>query len=217
MGKATNLIIFVAGAVLGSLVTYKYLKTKYEYIAQEEEIDLDSVKEAFSKSNTVESETEEVPIKNISSLKEKPNLNDVASKYTNILHKLNYTNYSNAEEIPVPVPFENEDCVELDEPEVIPPDEFGEFEDYDKISLTYYSDYVLADENDDLVEDIENTVGAESLETFGEWEDDSVFVRNDRLKAYFEILLDQRKYSDVLKTKPPTAPPRPERKPHEVD
>ena len=49
---------------------------------------------------------------------------------------------------------------------------------------------------------MDNVVGLESLTHFGEFEDDSVFVRNDRLKCDYEILLDQRTYSDVMKQRP---------------
>ena len=48
------------------------------------------------------------------------------------------------------------------------------------------------------VEDVDNVVGEESLNCFGKYEDDSVFVRNDVLKADYEILLDERNYSDVV-------------------
>ena len=68
-------------------------------------------------------------------------------------------------------------------PYVIAPEEFGEEYEYDTISLTYYSDRVLTDDDDEIVEDVEDVVGFESLESFGEYEDDSVFVRNDRLKC----------------------------------
>ena len=87
-------------------------------------------------------------------------------------------------------------------PYVISPEEFGEFEDYERISLSYYADQILADEDDEKVEDVDNVVGLESLAHFGEYEDDSVFVRNDRLKCDYEILLDQRTYSDVIKQRP---------------
>ena len=84
-------------------------------------------------------------------------------------------------------------------PYVISPDEFGEMEDedYDKVSFTYYADGVLADEYDEIVENIDEIIGEESLTHFGEYEDDSVFVRNDKLKCDYEILLDQRNYSDI--------------------
>ena len=41
----------------------------------------------------------------------------------------------------------------------------------------------------------DDVVGMESLTHFGEYEDDSVFVRNDRLKCDYEILMDERTYS----------------------
>ena len=37
----------------------------------------------------------------------------------------------------------------VEKPYVISPEEFGEVEEYEKISLTYYADEVLADENDE--------------------------------------------------------------------
>ena len=81
---------------------------------------------------------------------------------------------------------------------MIPPDEFGELDEYETIDLVYYADKVLTDDDDQLVEDINNVVGFSSLESFGVYEDDAVFVRNDRLKCDYEILLDQRNYWDVI-------------------
>ena len=54
----------------------------------------------------------------------------------------------------------------------------------------------------DIVDDIEETVGIDSLTHFGEYEDGSVFVRNDERKCDYEILLDHRNYEDVIKKKP---------------
>ena len=53
-----------------------------------------------------------------------------------------------------------------------------------------------------IVDDIEETVGEDSLEHFGEYEDDSVYVRNDAKKCDYEILLDQRYYQEILDTQP---------------
>ena len=87
--------------------------------------------------------------------------------------------------------------VTRDQHYIIRPDEFGEYDDYDAISLTYYADHILTDEDDEIVEDIEDKIGFDALSHFGEYEEDSVFVRNDRIKCDYEILLDQRKYSEV--------------------
>ena len=90
----------------------------------------------------------------------------------------------------------------IDKPYVIPPEEFADFDDYERITLMYFADEVLTDENFELVEDVDDVVGLESLEHFGEYEDDSVHVRNDRLKCDYEILYDPRDYADVVKKMP---------------
>lgn len=83
-------------------------------------------------------------------------------------------------------------------PYVISPDEFGET-DYKIISLNYYADNVLTDEFDNIIDDVEGTVGEASLDTFGEYEDDTVFVRNDSLEIDYEICADLRAYSEIYR------------------
>ena len=198
MNKTKNFMMFVLGVAVGSVVTWRYVEKKYEQIAQDE---IDSVKEVFSKRETDVTEDDEVIREKASNAKEKPNIVEYAAK----LREQGYTNYSDVE--PETKKEEaNEESMDIDTPYVIQPEEVGEFDDYEIIGLTYYADQVLTDEDDKLVEDIEDTIGFDSLSRFGEYEDDSVFVRNDRLKCDYEILLDQRKYSDVIK-----------RRPHEVE
>lgn len=196
MNKTKNFMMFVLGVAVGSVVTWRYVEKKYERIAQDE---IDSVKEVFSKREAEFTEDTEVQIK-ADNAKEKPNV----IEYAGWLRKRGYTNYSDvADKKPEEV---KKEPMSVDKPYVIAPEEFGELDDYETISLTYYADQILADDNDVIVDDIEDVVGFDSLNSFGEYEDDSVFVRNDRLKCDYEILLDQRKYSDVIK-----------RRPHEVE
>ncbi len=187
MSKVTGLIIFVLGATMGSAVTWQFAKKKYEQIAEEE---INSVKEMFSKR---EQDTADVEITvepqpsveaSLKKFEEKPDI----STYAEILKNEAY------------VP-EGTEMAE-NKPYIISPDEFGEFEDYDTISLTYYADQVLVDDGGDKIEDVDDVVGMESLTHFGEYEDDSVFVRNDRLKCDYEILMDERTYSEAQKERP---------------
>ncbi len=196
MNKTKNFMMFVLGVAVGSVVTWRYVEKKYEQIAQDE---IDSVKEVFSKREAEFTEDTEVRIK-ADNAKEKPSVIEYAAR----LREQGYTNYSDmVDEKPEEV---KEEPMIVDKPYVITPEEFGDLDDYETISLTYYADQILADDNDVIVDDIEDVVGFDSLNSFGEYEDDSVFVRNDRLKCDYEILLDQRKYSDVIK-----------RRPHEVE
>ena len=87
--------------------------------------------------------------------------------------------------------------MDIDVPYVIAPEEFGELDDYETETLTYYKDKVLADDWDNRIENVDDLVGEESLTHFGEYEEDSVYVRNDTTKTDYEILLDERNFSDV--------------------
>lgn len=187
MSKVTGLVIFVLGAAAGSVVTWQFAKKKYERIAEEE---INSVKEIFSKREQsgadVEITVEPQPSTEarVEKFEAKPDI----STYAGILRNEGY------------VP-EGTEMAE-NKPYVISPDEFGEFEDYDTISLTYYADQVLVDDGGDKIEDVDDVVGMESLTHFGEFEDDSVFVRNDRLRCDYEILMDERTYSEAQKERP---------------
>lgn len=196
MNKATGIAAFILGAAVGSGVTWYFLKDKYEKLAQKE---IDSVKEVFSKRASDISEKDE-PQDDVEDAPEEPTDKELDS-YKQFMNKVEYTDYS-TNKTTEDKQEKAETITHEDNPYVITPEEFGELDGYDEISLTYYSDQVLTDENDELVEDVDRVVGFESLNHFGEYEDDSVYVRNDRLKCDYEILMDHRKYTDVLKNLP---------------
>jgi hypothetical protein len=188
--KAKLLLTFMVGAAVGSVSTWKYVKNKYEKIAQDE---IDSVKETFyRRENDMKGKSAFVTIDGqIQSGQNKPSITEYAAR----LQKEGYVNYSEVEP-------EVKDTMNIDLPYVIAPEEFMEYEEYDHISLTYYADGVLTDENEEVIEDVDAIIGIDSLNHFGEYEDDSVYVRNDGRKCDYEILLDQRLYSDVIKQLP---------------
>ena len=178
---------FVAGAAVGVGASWQYFKKKYETLAREE---IESVKELFSYKK------EAVSYDFSADLEEGVSIN--TSQQPRRLKEENYFDYSAISKKPDEKKKED-DCPG---PYVIPPENFGEYENYERISLTYYSDNILVDDDDRPVEDVEGTVGVESLSHFGEFEDDSVHVRNERLHCDFEILLDPAPYSDIVKSKP---------------
>lgn len=190
---------FTMGAVIGSALTWYFVKTKYERIADEE---INSYKEAIGRIRPVDEDDPENDIpEQDESVEEEDQQVDVAA-YARMLAKegytTDYTDMSQKDEKPekktMGIPGEL--------PYTIPPEEFGDLDGYSQIELSYYADQVLADDNDEIVDDIESTVGFKSLTCFGEYEDDSVCVRNDRLRCDFQILLRESRYSDVIKNKP---------------
>ena len=108
-----------------------------------------------------------------------------------IIEGLGYTNYSSMTKL-------NKEVDNVAMPYVISPEDFTEIPEYKAISLTYFSDGVLTDNKYEPVEDVDDVVGLDSLDHFGDYEDDAVHVRNDRLKTDFEIILDPRKYADFI-------------------
>lgn len=200
MNKAMGFVTFILGAAVGSAATWYLVKKKYEQLAQEE---IDSVKEQFTyKKNSEDTSTSEKDLNDIQETAkratEKPSIADYAKE----LSKTGYTNYATISDAD-----DEDDSIEAranKKPYLVSPEEFGEREEdgYHVISWTYYADHILADENDELVEDIEGSIGFESLNHFGDYEDDALFVRNDRLKADFEVLISAKTYEEVLQQKP---------------
>lgn len=189
-------LIFVAGAAIGSLVTWKVVKTKYEQIAQEE---IESVREAFGRNidedDTEESTEDESGIKGVDL--DSPS---VAEEIRGIVKKLGYVTELPEEENPTETTEEKEENKEEEEeedmdskPYVISPDEFGDCE-YITVSLSYYLDGIVTNEQGKIVTNTDELIGEDFADHFGEYEDDSVFVRNDRLGMDFEILKDYRDY-----------------------
>jgi hypothetical protein len=84
-------------------------------------------------------------------------------------------------------------------PYILSKDEFMESDsDYTQSTVTYFGgDKVLVDSREDIIEDVDMTVGEGNLERFGHGSGDPnvLYVRNDRLEIEFEILLSQGKYS----------------------
>jgi hypothetical protein len=193
MSKIGYTVAFVGGVVVGSLATFQTTKKKYEKLIQEE---VDSVKKAFANRKPIVKEEDQQD-----TLAEKAVHKPDISEYAKILKSDGYTDYAHIKDIPkeeeAEVPMKD-----TEHPYVISPEEFGDFYDYETISLTYYSDGVLADDNDEEIDNVEEIVGSEALESFGEYEDDSVYVRNDRLKCDYEILLSHRLYSEIVEEKP---------------
>lgn len=193
-----NFAMFLAGATVGAVGAWFYCKRYYEQIAQEE---IDSVKAAFAerKPNALKNAKKDFEEGSNESNKQKadmaklkPDLVDYAAK----LQEQGYTNYSSIGEQNGIKKKDEEDETVVDEPYVIPPEEFAN-NDYTVISLTYYSDGVLADDEDERVENIEDTVGKDFAEHFGDYEKDCVHIRNDRRRCDYEICKDNRTFAAV--------------------
>lgn len=115
-------------------------------------------------------------------------------------------------EVPVTdhLPQEMIDVRDEATPYIITAEEYSEGESNGETFTYYAGDSVLADENQDPVDDIRGTVGTEALDHFGLGSGDSriVYVRNERIGIDFEIILHDGSYGEVVHGIPPTVPSR---------
>lgn len=170
-----KVLIFVLGAAAGSLVTWKILEDKYNKIIEEE---VEAVEEYYRereeiKGHIIVQKTEE-QVKEEKKIKE---------QYENTVEELGYT-------------VETEVLEEQVEPYVIAPEEFGEAYGHETKSFTYYADGILTDEVGEIISDPDVIIG-DGLEHFGEYEDDSVYVRNENTECDYEILKHEKAFSEI--------------------
>ena len=186
--KLSNVLLFTAGVAVGSLVTWRYFKSKYEVV--EDEIE-EKTEETEGETET-EDEGPEVSESKMSY--KKPPLKE----YVKMVEDNGYVPKTHMEEVEEEITNGEWDNKDVYEPFIIRPDEYGEIHAYETLSLNYYADGVLTDELDNPIEDVESLVPADFADHFGEYEDDVVHVRNDNLECDYEILRDLRKFTDVV-------------------
>lgn len=167
---------FIFGAIIGAAIAFRYalkkMDTEYDELIDNEAREEDGDDSITTITDEIRNAAEKA--------KNKHDITEYASK----IHKEAY----NPEESDVP-----EDIKIVDTPYVISPEKFGECGN-ETISLTYYSDGVLVDENDELVDNTDEIVGKDFASHFGEYEEDSIFIRNDSKKCDYEILRDYKTY-----------------------
>lgn len=189
--KLSSVIIFCGGVFIGGFLTWDFFKTKYEKIADEE---IASVKETF--------EHREPRPDNNYKVEEALKGNDeyinvspgVAERIVQIIDSNGYRNYSNTA-IETGKKGGTAD-MELKQPYVITPEQYEDNVDYTKVSLTWYNDEVLEDDWGNVL-DPDDVIGSDALKTFGQYEKDSVFVRDDDEQIDYEVLLDTRSYKET--------------------
>ena len=189
--KLSSVIIFCGGVFIGGFLTWDFFKTKYEKIADEE---IASVKETFEHREPradKNCKVEEALKGNDEYINVSPG---VAERIIKIIDSNGYRNYSNTA-IETDKKGGTAD-MELKQPYVITPEQYEDNVDYTKVSLTWYNDEVLEDDWGNVL-DPDDVIGSDALKTFGQYEKDSVFVRDDDEQIDYEVLLDTRSYKET--------------------
>lgn len=197
---------FVLGVAAGAAGSWYICKTKYEQIAQEE---IDSVKAVFSKrlaeaneemkkhvpfekGDTVLLKNSKVVVEDVNEENETIEAADTDGDpaIEEVNQIIDYSGYSAS-------PEEIEKKMEQStKPYIISREELGDYPEYDLIELTYFADEVLCDDGMEPIDNVEEIVGSEWVDHFGEYDADTVYVRNDRLKADYVVVTDPQTYEE---------------------
>lgn len=178
-------LVFLTGGVIGSIATWFVVKNKYEQIISDKNEEIEFLRDRYSSKKTDEENTKTTH----EDVDDTTNIN--VKEIRDKVQKLGYANES--------IMKERTESKSMNRPYVIPPEETWE-QDYPTISLTFYEkDKVLTDEKDKIIKNSIELVGDDFAEHFGEYEDDCVYVRNDDLGVYYEILRDHSAYSEVMR------------------
>lgn len=209
--KLFNVILFTAGVAIGSAVTWKVVKTKYEQLAQGE---IDSVKAEYvslmkkmknklqeeatyeeDDQNDVDDESEEdVEVEDPRIVERRAirtEYNRLASSYRSSEDKNDAEGGNGA----------LDEDLYISGPYVITPDDFRcSPPGYNAQALDYFADGVLAD-SWGVELSIEETIGEDALDHFGDDVDDIVYVRNDLKEVDYEVSRDPREYHEAYPSK----------------
>jgi hypothetical protein len=183
---------FIIGAAVGSVATWWFTKEYYNRIADQE---IEDMRKYYGVNYGVEKTSDEEDDEYIvreEDLPQEPAAEDIR-QLAKITQDLGYTDYAKT---PASTTDTGKSEPEPGRFEVISPEEYDTMEGFDTEELTYYADGVMTDEDDEIV-DADEIVGMDPAGHFGEYEDDSVHIRDHRLKTDYEILRDPRAYSDV--------------------
>ena len=173
-------MIFLAGGAIGSIVTWKLMKTKYEQTIEDKNEEIDFLRDRYSGSKA-----------GMGGQRIKEGLDEMSVQ--EIRDKVQELGYINDR-----IMKEKEEENRVTKPYVIAPEEFWE-QDCPVITLTYYEeDEVLTDERDKIIDNADELVGEDFADHFGEYEDDAVHIRNEEMGVVYEILRDIGSYEEYM-------------------
>lgn len=189
-----SIIAAIGGAIVGAGVAYIFVKKKYNIIIDELSNQVNDfivpVPEEVTEDNIVVVDSD---------MDKKIKLPSYDTSYINEVEKTGYNEMFKEKEKPASKKSGGRKKKVADI-EYIDPVTFGDDKDYDTLTFTYYADGVVANEDNEEIADYEivSLLGENFEDHFGEYEQDSVNVKNNKTKTYYEVLKDDRCYSEVV-------------------
>ena len=182
-------LIFIGGAVTGSLVSWYFTKKKYETLAENE---IAKMREGYRQKNKELAERARIKPDISEVVKDQITIRqedvDLSEKEEKLIAKYAEESEPTGEENISP----NDDVIEF-----IDDSEFASMNGYEKVNLVLYEDDVLANEMSDDIVLVEDTVGQQAIDDFKHYNPEAFYVRNNQLMTEYEITRDHRTYEEV--------------------
>ena len=192
--KVSMFLTFVFGASAGAGVTYYILKNKYEALIEEEVSSARETYQNLAKELAQKNEVEKQKMFTEYTEKVEGYINDA------IVHE----EPQQTIEEPVMNEVKPDDIPVKVEPIGTPANiyeivsnEYGSNEDYDLVSLNYYSNEVLTDENDEVIDNVGAVIGEKLFEKLKVYEMNDIYTayaRNDTRRCDYEIFITGNDY-----------------------
>lgn len=197
-----KVIFLLLGVGIGGAIATYICKRKFE---AELEKEIDSVKEAFGRRyKPVKKDNGDTSKHPAPGVKDDKVVN-AKEVYKETMQKIGYDTYSSdkkpqteeTEEPEIDEPYPGSDLKA--KPTVITPDEFEETNiHFDKNTFYYYKgDKTMVDDTGmEIDDDLTAAVGTDFLNHVGEYEENTVYIRNARLQADYQIIVEEDAYHD---------------------
>lgn len=191
MKNVLYLVTFIAGAAVGAIAGITYVKKNYDISEKKEEAEKEKTSNSDIKESVAENEQEELIrrtnadiLKSVDDPDQKKHVESILNQYTAMTSM-----------------YGSDTISTKSEPYKILPDQFSEFEDYSAIELTLYSDGVITDDRDDIIDNPEELLGKGFRQLFDEGSDE-LFIRNDDRCTDYAIYKDVQTFEAYDETRP---------------
>lgn len=193
-------LYFTFGVAVGAGASWYFWKEYHRKRADEE---IQSVKEAFASKKAEEGKSEKKEVQMTvdlaaDSVTYEKERQSKLQDYRAMVRESGYRSRTSPKDLLEDDPNEPPPGDNVTKPYVIRPEEFDTLDNYDAVCYTYYADGVLVDEDEDPLEipEIATAIGLDFASHFGDYDEDSVHIRNDLRRIDYEIVRDLRKYGD---------------------
>ena len=184
--NAKIIVAFILGAAAGVALSMLYFKTKYE---QKADAEIQEIRDLYAKKTKTEEKKEDAPVTS-HQITKADDLHATArrvSEYTKYTLKEDAQNEDPKDGIHVEridfAPMKNPNPPK---PYLIDSSDYGQDDNFDPLCWEWYTDGILANENDEIVDDIQEWIG-DGLKVFAETEDNLFWVRNEKYGVDIEV------------------------------